>query len=263
MARRKIPTGSGSYFVVSENTRRFPIEAPGGRLVAELLVNTAGNGAIVLVPPRCKLPDGVDAVRTTPTDAVELLRRGNLQRLADGRAELAIPAALIRRAKAETLPGIEALVPFPGKAKQFFDGRGSWADTGLWLSADGEWSLEMRAAVGWLRKVLSQAEAEQWLRANSHEIPTRTSKPTGEPADAWRVATAGHPAAGSRAWQSVSWGTGEPLGADAKAEIQARRIAAISAVAAASLRAQIRKTKALSPPAISAPGKPRRPRRRR
>jgi hypothetical protein len=63
---------------------------------------------------------------------------------------------------------MEALVAFPGLLKSFYAGRGSWADTGLWVSARGEYELEMRSTAGYLRKRLSQHDGEQWLEANGH-----------------------------------------------------------------------------------------------
>lgn len=256
--RRKIPIGSGSYFVVSGSTLRFPVESLEGKPLAELLVNAAGNGAIVLVPPGFKFPDGVSAVRYGPLEAVDLLRRTNMARLVSNRPELKIPAALIRRAKAETLPGLEALKPFPGKLKTYYEGRGSWADTGLWVSADLEFSLEMRAPVGYVRKTLTPREAELWLEANGHEAwttPHGDKAPAEGTPDHWRIATRGHVGEGARHFNSIQWGTGEPLPADATAEIKKRKA---QAGKDAKLRDVVRKAKAVSPPTISPPRKPRR-----
>lgn len=252
--RRKIPVGAGSFFVLTPKTLRFPIDGRGGELAGELLVNANGNGAIALVPPGCKLPDGVNASRLSPIDAVELLRRVNLHRLTTGLPELAIPAALVRRAKAETLPGIEALVPFPGKLKKFFEGRGTWADTGLWVSADGLFELEMSAAVGFLRKRLTQREAELWLRANGHppawDVMGDPLKQTEQQPDQWRIATRGHQAEGKRSLWAFGW---DP-------KTSPKQIAAQDAKDR-QLREAIKRARTIAPPAISPPRKPRRPRR--
>lgn len=254
--RRKIPTGAGSHFVLTPKTARFPVEAHDGQLVAELLVNADGNGALALVPPGCRIPDGTTAAPMSPLEAVELLRRCNLYRLSAGRPQIDIPSAIIRRAKADTAPGIEALVPFPGKLKRFYEGRGSWADTGLWMSADGEYELEMSAVVGFLRKRLTSKEAELWLRANGHDAAWSTiGKPKAghEEPDQWRIATRGHEAAGSRAWWSVAWG------APTRDKPQPAKPAARDR----ELRDAIKRARPIPPPSISPPRKPRSPRRGR
>jgi hypothetical protein len=262
--RQKLPVGAGGYFVLTPSTLRFQIDAAtDGRIVAELLVNTNGDGAIVLVPPGVKFAPGIAASKMGPLEAVELLRRVNLYRLANGRPEHRIPAALIRRAKAEQLPGIEALVPFPGRLKTFYEGRGSWEGAGLWVSADGEYSLEMRAPVGVLRKSLTELEAKLWLDANGHkawdEPHGRGTAPDREP-DQWRIATAGHQAEGGRAFWAVSWGTGEPLAEDPVADIRAKKAAAAKD---AKLRDVVKRARSIAPPLISPPRKAPRPRRRK
>jgi hypothetical protein len=256
--RRKIPIGAGSFFVLTQKTARFPIESHNRKLVAELLVNADGNGAIALVPPGCRIPDGTTAVRMSPIEAVEMLRRVNLYRLSAGHEQLDIPAALVRRAKADTAPGIEALVPFPGKLKTFYEGRGSWAGTGLWVSADGEQELEMSAAVGFLRKRLTSKEAELWLRANGHEVACLTigkPPPEHEHPDQWRVATKGHESAGKRDLWAISWP--QAYGVDATPT------AAPTAEKDRELREAIKRARTLPPPSISPPRKPRKPRRGR
>lgn len=237
--------------MLTPQTLRFPIDGRDGELCGELLVNAKGNGAIALVPPGCKLPDGMNGSRLSPIDAVELLRRVNLHRLTTGRAELSIPAALVRRAKAETLPGIEALVPFPGKLKKFFEGRGTWADTGLWVSADGLFELEMSAAVGFLRKRLTQREAELWLRANGHELAWSVigepRKQSEQPPDQWRIATRGHQGEGKRSLWAIGW---DPAKSPKRIDPKDRK-----------LREAIKRARTIAPPTISPPRKPRRPRR--
>lgn len=240
--------------MLTPKTIRLPVEAHDGRLAGELLVNAQGNGALALVPPGCKIPDGVTAARMSPLEAVEMLRRVNLYRLSAGRPQLDIPAALVRRAKADTAPGIEALVPFPGKLKTFYEGRGSWADTGLWVSAEGECELEMSAAVGYLRKRLTQREAELWLQANGHEKAWHTigrgSTPDAEP-DQWRIATRGHVSEGKRAFWALSWDPPPPATKEtAKAAAKDRE-----------LREAIKRARTTPPPSISPPRKPRRSRR--
>jgi hypothetical protein len=267
MAKRtKIPIGGGSFFVLTPATLRFPLVRADGVVVAELWVANQGNGAIILAPPGGKLPDGAEAVRYGPLEAVELLRRDNLQRLTLGEPEHTIPAALIRRAKAETVPGIEALVAFPGKLKTFYDGRGSWADTGLWVSADGEFLLEMRSLMGYVRKALSERDADRWLRANGHGpaaqwAPSRKGKPLTKPkapatdgGDAWRIATKGHVGAGARSFVAMPWSTPEPAEKPTKKP---------KATSDDELRESIKRTPAIPTPKVSPPGKPRRPRRRR
>lgn len=254
--RRKIPTGAGSYFLLTPKTLRFPIEGADGVLAAELLINAGGDGAIAMVPPGCKIPTGTTAARVGVLEAVELLRRQNLYRLSTNRPELEIPTALVRRAKAETVPGIEALVAFPGKLKSFYEGRGSWADTGLWVSLDGEYELEMSAAVGFLRKRLTRREAELWLQANGHKLPWETfgdgGPPTPEDPDQWRIATRGHQGEGKRHFHAISWNAPQP--------VEPKRPATPTAKDQ-ELRAAIKRARPLSPPSISPPRKQRRPRR--
>jgi hypothetical protein len=266
MARKKLPIGGGSFFVLTPKTLRFPLVRVDGPVVAELLVSNQGNGAIILVPPGGKLPDGIAAVRYGPLEAVEVLRRDNLQRLTLGKPEHVIPAALIRRAKAETVPGIESLVAFPGKLKTFYDGRGSWADTGLWVSADGEFLLEMRSPLGYVRKALSEKDADRWLQTNGHgpaadHAPSRKGKPLTKPkplatdgGDSWRIATKGHAGEGARSHIAISWDTPE-IGDTPSSK---RR-----ATSDKELREAIKKTPPIPSAKVSPPGKPRRPRRRK
>jgi hypothetical protein len=254
--RRKIPTGAGSYFLLTPKTLRLPIEGADGVLAAELLINAGGDGAIAIVPPGCKIPTGTTAARMGVLEAVELLRRQNLYRLSTNRPELEIPTALVRRAKAETVPGIEALVAFPGKLKSFYEGRGSWADTGLWVSADGEYELEMSAAVGFLRKRLTRREAELWLQANGHEAAWKTfgsgGPATQEEPDQWRIATRGHEGEGKRHFYAISWRPLEQLDSPTTPPTSAKD---------RELRAAIKRARPLAPPSISPPRKQRRPRR--
>lgn len=254
--RRKIPTGAGSYFTLTPRTLRFPVEGFDGQLVAEMLVSAGGNGAIVLVPPGCKIPSGVNASRLGVLEAVELLRRTNLHRISTNRPQLEIPTAMVRRAKAETMPGIEALVAFPGELKTFYEGRGSWADTGLWVSARGEYELEMSAAVGFLRKRLTQREAALWLQANGHELAWDTignpPKQKADEPDQWRIATRGHESEGKRSWWSISW---DQAGHEQKPK------PAATAAKERELREVIKRARPLTPPAISPPRKQRSPRR--
>lgn len=264
--RRKIPTGAGSHFVVTARTLRFPVERASGGLVAELWVNAGGDGAIALVPPGGVIPEGCIARQLSPIDAVELLRRGNMRRLAAGQPEHKIPPALIRRAKAETLPGIEALVPFPGRIKTFYEGRGSWTDTGLWVSADGEFQLEMRYGGGYLRKQLTQREAELWLRANGHDnawLSFGHGKLRGKDIESepWRIATRGDEHAGQdlEAW-AFSW---RPDLRESPTSSPPRRGG--KAPKDRELRAAIGRARSIPQPTISPPKKPkaRRPRRGR
>ena len=265
--RQKIPVGAGSYFVLTPETVRLEIDATRGapRVVAEMLINTNGNGAIVIVPPGAKVSPGVEAVKLSPLEAVELLRRVNVYRLAIGRETHAIPAAMIRRAKAETLPGMAAIAdPFPGVAKTFFAGKGSWDGVGLWASADGRFSLEMRAPVGVLRKSLTPAEAELWLVSNGYEKQPSTTSGESKPpdADGWRVA----PASGSngapahqlpQSWWAISWGS---AGGSQEA-VEPARVAKAEAAREARLRDVVKRAKSLPPPVVSPPRKA--PRRRR
>lgn len=251
--RRKIPIGGGSYFVLTEKTVRYEIDGAGDTPSAELLVNANGNGAVVLVPPGGKLAAGSTAAALEPLDAVELLRRVNLYRLSRGKPEHRIPAALLRRARSMELPGIEALVPFPGKLKTFYRGRGSWVGTGLWATTDGEFSLEMRAAAGYLRKVLTRREAELWLDANGHTGWTAPHGPgvtSDAPPDQWRIATAGDPGAGHRSLWAISWATPEEPSPPTRA----------SKAKDEKLRESLKRTRSVAPPEISPPRK-RRPRR--
>jgi len=204
--RRKIPVGAGTFFVLTGTTRRLPLEGADGSPVADLLLNAAGYGALVTVPPGLPLEalDGDAVTKIGPVEAVELLRRVNLYRLGSGRPELAIPPALVKRAKAETMPGIEALVPFPGQVKQYFEGRGGWQGTGLWVSWRGECALEMLGASGYLRKMLSLLDAEKWLEANGHAVPWHEIGGPGPPAggrlpDTWEIVTRGDKRAGREA----------------------------------------------------------------
>lgn len=267
--RQKIPVGAGSYFVLTPETIRLAIDATRGapRVVAEMLVNTNGNGAIVLVPPGVKVAPGIEAVKLSPLEAVEILRRVNVYRLSVGRETHAIPAAMIRRAKAETLPGMAAIAdPFSGVAKTFFAGKGSWDGVGLWASADGRFSLEMRAPVGVLRKSLTVAEAELWLVSNGYEKQTSTTSGESRPpdADGWRVAPASSSNSESvqslpHAWWSISWSTTQ----SPEKPVEPARVAKAKAEAAreARLRDVVKRAKSLPPPVVSPPRKP--PRRRR
>lgn len=251
---RRIPIGHGSFFTLSPKTLRFQLIASADMPASELWVNAGGDGAIVIVAPVGVMPPRI-IKRIGPLDALELLQRSNMTRLAAGVPVLKIPAPIIRRAKAETLPGIEALVAFPGKLKRYFEGRGSWDGTGLWVSVDLLCELELSSAMGFLRKRLTLKEAELWLRANDHELPWDTigkgGKPRAEASDVWRIATRGSPAAGedvATAWserQSVEKILPPPKPTKHEQE----------------LRAAIKRARPLSPPAISPPRKPRRPRR--
>lgn len=254
MAQRlKIPI-RGGYFVLTPKTQRFVITRPDGTPVAELLVNAGGNGAIVLVPPGARLTASTPAEPYTPSAAVELLRRDNAERLSSGRPEHVIPAALIRRAKSLELPGIDALIPFPGKLKTFYAGRGSWDGTGLWVSWDGEFSLEMRAPIGVLRKVLTDREARAWLASNGHTAWTAPHGekpiPQTEP-DQWRIATKGHPGEGARSWWAISW----PAVDEADEQKPTARDE--------KLRESLKRTRSVAPPQISPPRKRSERRRKR
>jgi hypothetical protein len=204
--RRKIPTGAGSHFVLSSSTITYPIDAPAtGSLGAggayDMLVNARGYGQIVLVPPGCLLPRGHQAQRISPAQAVEMLRRTNVLRLSTGRPSLEIPGALVKRAKAETAPGIEALVAFPGELKSYYAGRGSWSGVGLWVSAGGECELEMPGGDGWIRKSLSQHDGDLWLQANGHGtagIYLGKATPSREGGGEWRTVTKHNAAATAR-----------------------------------------------------------------
>lgn len=251
--RQKIPIGGSSFFVLTDKTARYEIDGAGDTPSAELLVNANGNGAVVLVPPGVKLAPGSAGAPLDPIDAVELLRRVNLYRLSRGKPEHRIPAALLRRARAMELPGMEALVPFPGKLKTFYRGRGSWDGTGLWATADGEFSLEMRAAAGFLRKMLTRREAELWLDANGIKAWDTINGPgstSDAPPDAWRIATAGDPGAGHRSLWAISWAA-PPEEPPPTRAAQARE---------AKLRESLKQTRSVAPPEISPPRK-RRPRR--
>jgi hypothetical protein len=202
--RRKIPTGAGSHFTLTATTIRFPIDAPafgmrphirgsrGGGDAFELLVAAGGYGQIVLVPPGCVLTRQDVAQRLSPVAAVEMLRRTNVYRLSTGRPTLEIPAALVKRAKAEVAPGIEALVAFPGQLKTYYAGRGAWVGVGLWVSANGEHELEMPGGDGWLRKSLSPHDGRLWLEANGHgeaETYFAGAVPSRDGGGEWRSVT--------------------------------------------------------------------------
>jgi len=250
--RIKIPI-RGGYFVQTSRTLRFELLGPDGSNVAEMLVNSDGNGGIVLVPPGVALARGVEAEPLTPDFALEVLRRDSLRRLSFGKPEHKIPAALIRRARALELPGLEALVPFPGRLATFYAGRGSWDGTGLWVSADGEFQLEIRGLAGVLRKRLTDHEAQAWLDCNGHEaftVPHRDKPGTTEP-DQWRIATAGHPGAGARSFLAL--GVGRPPPEQPQPETRRSE----------KLRESLKRTRSISPPDISPPRKRSKRRRRK
>lgn len=243
--RIKVPI-RGGYFVLTPKTARYVLLRPDGTHAAEMLVNASGNGAVVLVPPGVKFAPGVIAEPFDPVAAVEALRRDNIRRLELGLAEHRIPAALIRRARAMELPGLEALVPFPGRPAKFYEGRGSWVGTGLWASADGEFQLEMRGTVGVLRKRLTDAEARAWLDVNGHQaytVPHRDKAGTVEP-DQWRIATKGHPGAGARSWFSLAVGLPDP---EQEPPPDTKR--------SQKLRESLKSTRAIAPPQIPPPRK--------
>lgn len=212
--RRKIPTGAGSHFTLTATTLRFPIDAPAFGMRAkmrgsrpdsdafEILIAAKGYGQIVLVPPGCVFKRGEEAQRLSPIAAVEMLRRCNVYRLSTGRPALEIPAALVKRAKAETAPGIEAFVPFPGQLRSYYAGRGAWSGVGLWVSANGEYELEMPGGDGWIRKSLSPHDGRLWLEANGHgqaETYLGGAVPSREGGGEWRSVTKQTAAAEARA----------------------------------------------------------------
>lgn len=243
----------GGYFVLTPKTARYVLLRPDGTPAAEMLVNANGNGGILLVPPGVKFGPDVIAEPIDAVAAVEVLRRDNLRRLELKLAEHPIPAALIRRARAMELPGLEALVPFPGRLATFYEGRGSWAGTGLWVSADGEFQLEMRGTVGVLRKRLTDAESRAWLEVNGHQayvVPHRDKPGTVEP-DQWRIATKGHPGAGARSWLSLAVGGAEPEKPPPRDTKRSEK-----------LRESLKRTRSIAPPQVSPPRK-RSPRRRK
>lgn len=266
--RQKIPIGAGAFFVLLPSTLRFVLDGPRGEPVADLLVNATGYGGIVTVPPGYVPVSGQNVpTKISPAQAVELLRRCNLHRLTGGRPPHVIPPALIKRAKAETLPGLEALVPFPGQHKQYFAGVGTWAGTGLWVSARGECALEMQATSGYIRKMLTLADAGAWLEANEHEppwhyIPGRDSAPEiPPPADTWQIVTKGDKRAGSPADAPRI----ETRGVVVTKETAAAKARELKAKAAGEqqLRHRVAAAPTIAPPPISPPVKTRAPTRKK
>jgi hypothetical protein len=269
-SRQKIPIGAGAYFVLMPSTLRFALDGPDGEPVADLLVNASGYGAIVTVPPGAEITGGPPTSKVGPMAAVELLRRCNLYRLSSGRAQHAIPPALIKRAKSETLPGLAALVPFPGYHKQYFPGVGPWVDTGLWVSSRGECALEMQSTSGFIRKALTLADAAVWLTANGHATPWGTipggvpAREPPPPADVWEIVTSGDKRAGSTAAPPDIAAAGVPVTRENAATI-ARQLKAKTA-GERDLRQRVASAPTIAPPPISPPVKTRggaRSRRRR
>lgn len=263
--RQKIPIGAGTYFVLVPSTLCFELTDSAGEHVADLLVNASGYGAIVTVPPGYVPVVGQNVpTKISPVQAVELLRRCNLYRLSAGLPQHVIPPALIKRAKSDTMPGIEALVPFPGQHKQYFAGVGTWADTGLWVSARGECALEMQSTSGYIRKMLSLEDAAVWLRTNGHEPPwgyvpgsPATTAPPPPPPDTWEIVTRGDRRAGSTADAPII----ETRGVVVTKETAAAKARELKAKAAGEreLRHRVSKAPTISPPPISPPVKERAP----
>jgi hypothetical protein len=195
-----------------------------------------------------------------PLEAVELLRRVNLFRLSSGRTEFKIPSALIKRAKADVAPGIEALVAFPGQLKTFYEGRGSWADTGLWVSAGGECALEMQSSQGYIRKPLSQHDAELWLKANGHtgwHEPHGPGKKEQSVSAPWEIVTRGSPAAGRRTFWAFPGAVTKETATEKAVETK------LQAAKDKTLRTAVARAKAIPAPSIKPPRKPRKPSRKR
>jgi hypothetical protein len=264
---RKIPIGPGTYFVLSASTLRIPLEGPDGRAVADLLVNAQGHGGVVAVPPGCDVQvAGSEAVtKLGPLEAVELLRRVNVFRLSRGAAAIDIPPPLLKRAKSEQLPGLEALVPFPGVMKEFFAGQGTWSGTGLWLSARGEAALEMAAGGGVLRKLLTLDEAGAWLESNGYQVPWshvaggKQSPSPPAPQDVWEIVTRGVTSRTSPVPPILEHGVAVDR------HNAAEQVAAVRAKSRAEheLRSAVAKAPRLVPPPISPPVKTRAPTRKR
>ena len=258
--RQKIPIGAGTFFTLTPSTLRFELDGPDGKPVADLCVNASGYGAIVTVPPGADITGGPPTAKVGPVEAVELLRRCNLYRLSSGRPQHKIPPALIKRAKSETLPGLEALVPFPGQPKEYFAGRGTWADTGLWVSFRGDCALEMHSTSGYIRKSLTLSDAEVWLRDNGHQPPWFKLDGGAEHveppvADVWEIVTRGDRRAGSTAEPpDVSRGgvrVGKADAAEKARELKAR------VAGERQLRQRVAKSPTIPPPPISPPVKAR------
>jgi hypothetical protein len=265
-SRQKIPIGAGAFFVLMPSTLRFELDGPDGKPVADLCVNASGYGAIVTVPPGADITGGPPTSKVGPVAAVELLRRCNLYRLSSGRTPHVIPPALIKRAKSETLPGLEALVPFPGEQKEYFAGSGTWADTGLWVSARGDCALEMLSTSGYIRKTLTLEDAEAWLRANGHGPPWRTiagGVRHAEPAapDTWEIVTRGDRRASSPAAAPDISTHGVRVTKDNAAAL-ARQVKE-QAAGERKLRQRVSDAPTITPPPISAPVKKRAATRKR
>lgn len=259
MTRQKIPIGGGSFFVLTKTTLRIPLTSFRGEVVSEMLLAAAGAGTIILVPPGAKLRPGVTPCRLSPIEALELLRRTQLHNLTLGGPQIEIPSILVRRAKADTKPGIEALVAFPGEPRKFFEGRGSWEGCGLWVSGGGEYLLEIPGVHGYLRNVLGKKDAESWLTLNGHELRdvrefVRQEKDVAAIMHVWKIATKGHEGAGSGHHWVIKW---DETGDGTKSESR------LSEEQAEQLKKRIAKLPPLSAPQVSPPGKPRRPKRRR
>jgi hypothetical protein len=254
--------------VLTESTLRLPLEGADGVPVADLLMNAGGYGALVTVPPGLPIADidGDSVTKIGPVEAVELLRRVNLYRLGSGRPELRIPPALVKRAKAETMPGIEALVPFPGQVKKYFAGRGAWHGTGLWVSWRAEFALEMLGASGYIRKTLTLTAAEKWLEANGHAVPWFEPHGPGPPderviPDTWEIVTRGDKRAGREAPVPELLARGVAVDRHNAAE-QAKAVRARTQQER-ELREAVARAPTISPPPISAPVKSRAPTRKR
>jgi hypothetical protein len=213
MARTKIAIGNGSFFVLTKTTLRIPLTSFRGEVVSEMLLAAGGAGTIIMVPPGMQLRPGVTPWRLSPIEALELLRRTNVHNLTLGGPQIDIPSILVRRAKADMKPGIEALVAFPGEQRKFFEGRGSWAGCGLWVSAGGEYLVEIPGIHGFLRNVLGKKDAEAWLVLNGHDIQEardfidKTNAGDESVPYVWRIATKGHEGAGRGHHWIVNWDT--------------------------------------------------------
>lgn len=259
--------GAGGYFLLTPTTKRFTLDGPDGTPLVDLCVNASGYGAIVSVPAGAEITSGPPTLKVGPVEAVELLRRCNLYRLSSGRPPYVIPPALIKRAKSETLPGLEALVAFPGVAKNYFPGSGTWSGTGLWVSWRGECALEMLSTSGFIRKQLTIEDAEAWLRANGHPLPWSTvmggvkvDAPPAPP-DTWQIVTRGDKRAGSPApAPDVSTHGVRVTKEDAAAK--ARELKE-QTVGERKLRQRVSDAPTITPPPISAPVKKRAATRKR